>query len=198
MLLFYLQVIPEPIDLLQIQSNIKAEKYQNEEQFVNDLKLMFENCRKFNEENSVIYKDANNLEKVLNDKLKELGPLHEGSTPKKPGMKTYKPRRKLNPTDAKLKQLYETIKECRDAKGRQLSLVFTKLPSKTDYPDYYEVIKKPMDMDKIGSKLKLGQYENLDDLVADLILMLDNACKFNEPDSQIYKVKLNLIFFFMI
>lgn len=155
---------------------------------------MFENCRKFNEENSVIYKDANNLEKVLNDKLKELGPLHDGSgTPKKTTVKTYKPRRKLNPMELKLKSLYETIKEFRDAKGRQLSLVFTKLPSRTDYPDYYEVIKKPMDMDKIGSKLKLGQYENLDDLVADLILMLDNACKFNEPDSQIYKVRI--IFF---
>lgn len=147
---------------------------------------MFSNCRKFNEENSVIYKDANSLEKILNEKLKELGPIGEQS-PKKPSVKTYKPRKK-NPIEPKLKALFETIKEFRDGKGRQLSLVFTKLPSRMDYPDYYEVIKKPIDMDKIGSKLKMGQYENLDDLVADLILMLDNACKFNEPDSQIYKV----------
>lgn len=176
----------EPIDLLQIQGNIKAEKYTTEDQFIADLKLMFSNCRNFNEENSVIYKDANNLEKVLNDKLKELGPLPD--TPKKPTVKTYKPRKKQNPADVKLRSLFETIKEFRDTKGRQLSLVFGKLPSRIDYPDYYEVIKKPIDLDKIGSKLKGGHYESLDDLVSDLILMLDNACKFNEPDSQIYKV----------
>ncbi|KAL0270693.1 UNVERIFIED_CONTAM: hypothetical protein PYX00_008011 [Menopon gallinae] len=184
------EVISEPIDLLQIQANIKSEKYTTEEQFVNDIRLMFSNCRKFNEENSVIYKDANSLEKILNEKLKELGPIGELS-PKKPSVKTYKPRKK-NPIEPKLKALFETIKEFRDGKGRQLSLVFTKLPSRMDYPDYYEVIKKPIDMDKIGSKLKMGQYENLDDLVADLILMLDNACKFNEPDSQIYKDALQL------
>ncbi|KAK6643901.1 hypothetical protein RUM43_000166 [Polyplax serrata] len=189
----YYKVIAEPIDLLQIQSNIKAEKYTTEDQFIADLKLMFSNCRNFNEENSVIFKDANNLEKVLNDKLKELGPLPDASTtPKKTAVKTYKPRRKQNPADVKLRSLFETIKEFRDGKGRQLSLVFAKLPSRMDYPDYYEVIKKPIDLDKIGSKLKQGHYENLDDLVTDLILMFDNACKFNEPDSQIYKDALQL------
>ncbi|EEB13504.1 predicted protein [Pediculus humanus corporis] len=189
----YYKIIAEPIDLLQIQGNIKAEKYTTEDQLISDLKLMFSNCRKFNEENSVIYKDANNLEKVLNDKLKELGPLPDVSTtPKKSAVKAYKPRRKQTQADAKLRSLFETIKEFRDSKGRHLSLVFAKLPSRIDYPDYYEVIKKPIDLDKIGSKLKGGHYETLDDLVTDLILMLDNACKFNEPDSQIYKDALQL------
>ena len=34
---------------------------------------MFNNCRQYNEENSVIYEDANTLEKVLFDKARELG-----------------------------------------------------------------------------------------------------------------------------
>lgn len=37
--------------------------------------LMFNNCRQYNEEGSLIYEDANTLEKVLMDKVKELGPL---------------------------------------------------------------------------------------------------------------------------
>lgn len=45
-----------------------------------------------------------------------------------------------------------------------------------------------MDMEKIRIKLQQSHYESLDDLAADFMLMLDNACKFNEPDSQIYKV----------
>lgn len=66
-----------------------------------------------------------------------------------------------------------------------------RLPSKNEYPDYYDVIKKPIDLLKIGHKLNL--YESLDDLIADLALMFDNACKYNEPDSLIYKDALALL-----
>lgn len=41
---------------------------------------MFNNCRQYNEEGSLIYEDANTLERVLMDKVKELGPLPD--TPK--------------------------------------------------------------------------------------------------------------------
>lgn len=67
-----------------------------------------------------------------------------------------------------------------------------KLPSKLDYPDYYEVIKRPLDLEKIGTKLKNNAYESLEDLLSDLVLVFDNACKFNEPDSQLYKDALAL------
>lgn len=45
---------------------------------------MFNNCRAYNEEGSVIYEDANKLEKVLREKLRQLGP-----DPAKPKMKKY-------------------------------------------------------------------------------------------------------------
>lgn len=35
---------------------------------------MFDNCRLFNEEGSLIYEDANKLEKMVHDKIRELGP----------------------------------------------------------------------------------------------------------------------------
>ena len=35
---------------------------------------MFNNCRLFNEEGSLIYEDANKLETILKSKIKELGP----------------------------------------------------------------------------------------------------------------------------
>lgn len=43
---------------------------------------MFNNCRQYNEEGSLIYEDANTLEKVLMDKVKELGPLPDTSKSK--------------------------------------------------------------------------------------------------------------------
>lgn len=59
-----------------------------------------------------------------------------------------------------------------------------------EYPDYYEVIKRPIDLEKISQKLKTSAYESLEEVAQDLILMCDNACKYNEPDSQLYKVLL--------
>lgn len=97
----------------------------------------------------------------------------------------------------KLRTLYDTIKDYHDAKGRQLSLIFMKLPNKNEYPDYYEVIKQPIHMEKIASTLKNNGYDNLDELVSDFILMFDNACKYNEPDSQIYKVCIAKVPYFV-
>ncbi|XP_046833139.1 protein polybromo-1 isoform X2 [Vespa velutina] len=192
----YYQVIAEPIDMLAIEANIKAEKYQNENELIQDFKLMFNNCRQYNEEGSLIYEDANTLEKVLMDKVKELGPLPELIKPKStastPTRNVGRPKKVVPLHLQKLRTMYDTIKDYHDAKGRQLSLIFMKLPNKNEYPDYYEVIKQPMNMEKIASSLKNNGYDSLDELVSDFILMFDNACKYNEPDSQIYKDALIL------
>lgn len=44
-------------------------------------------------------------------------------------------------------------------------------------------------MAKINSKLYGDQYATLDDFMSDFQLMFDNACRYNEPDSQVYKVR---------
>lgn len=49
---------------------------------------MFNNCRQYNEEGSLIYEDANTLERVLMDKVKELGPLPDTPKPTKSSAST--------------------------------------------------------------------------------------------------------------
>ena len=44
-------------------------------------------------------------------------------------------------------------------------------------------------MSQIQQKMLLKKYDSVEDMVADFILMFDNACKYNEPDSLIYKVR---------
>ena len=92
----------------------------------------------------------------------------------------------------KTRALYETLRDYKDEKGRQLSLIFLRLPNAKQFPDYYKVIKQPIDFEKIGAKLQHGLYSNLESCFEDFTLMFDNACKFNEPDSQIYKDALTL------
>lgn len=67
----YYEVIQHPIDMNTIEHNIKADKYGTLDDVVGDFRLMFANCRKYNEEGSMIYEDSNILERALNEKLKE-------------------------------------------------------------------------------------------------------------------------------
>ncbi|XP_035230777.1 protein polybromo-1-like isoform X3 [Stegodyphus dumicola] len=197
----YYEIITNPIDMKTIDSNIKSEKYTNEENLIADFRLMFANCKHYNEEGSQIYQDAETLENVLNAKIQELGgSVTETPKIRMPVKRVIKEFAKeelhkntvFTGIKQKLKTFYDTVKEYTDNRGRKLSVIFNKLPSKTDYPDYYEVIKRPIDLDKIGAKLKSGQYETLEDMLSDFVLMFDNACKYNEPDSQIYKDALTM------
>ncbi|RWS21651.1 Protein polybromo-1-like protein, partial [Leptotrombidium deliense] len=181
----YYHIIEKPIDMRTIEGNIKFDRYLSVDALVADFLLMFKNCKQYNEEGSQIYRDAETLELVLKRKLEELGPY----VPAKPK----RTKTKMNSSlQQKLKTLYDTVINYTDNKGNKLSHIFMKLPSRIDYPDYYEVTKKPIDLEKIGSKVRTGIYESPDDLLADLVLMFDNACKYNEPDSQIYKSALSL------
>jgi len=163
-----------------IDAKIKNMSYLTEEELLADCKLMFSNCRLYNEEGSAIYEDANVLEKVLLAKAKDMGLMGQQA-------QAVRKVKKMGSLQQKVKTLYETLKDYRDAKGRQLSLIFLKLPSKHEYPDYYDIIKRPIDLEKISSKIRNNTYETLEDAVADFSLVFDNASKYNEPDSQIYK-----------
>ena len=50
------------------------------------------------------------------------------------------------------------------------------------------MIKRPIDMQRIHTRMAAAQYNSVEDMVGDFVLMFDNACKYNEPDSLIYKV----------
>lgn len=78
----YYQIINHPMDMNTIEVNIKSDRYGTLDDVVGDYRLMFSNCRKYNEEASMIYEDANHMEKVLNEKLKELS----GITDRRPKM----------------------------------------------------------------------------------------------------------------
>lgn len=98
----------------------------------------------------------------------------------------------LTPLQQKLNELYEAVKNYTDKRGRRLSTIFLRLPSRAELPDYYIAIKKPVDMEKIKSHMLGNKYQDVDALVEDLVLMFNNACTYNEPESLIYRDALLL------
>jgi SWI/SNF-related matrix-associated actin-dependent regulator of chromatin subfamily A protein 2/4 len=58
----------------------------------------------------------------------------------------------------KMKKIVEFVMKYTDAEGRILSQPFMKLPTRKELPDYYEVIKKPIDINKILQRLQADKY----------------------------------------
>eukprot|EP00117_Sycon_ciliatum_P036027 scpid20638/ scgid27185/ Protein polybromo-1; BRG1-associated factor 180; Polybromo-1D len=83
--------------------------------------------------------------------------------------------------------LIDTVYKYTDSGGRLLIAPFMELPSASEYPNYYNVIKKPMDMKTIRAKRDAFQYTSMEDVCDDILLLFSNACKYNEPASQIFK-----------
>jgi bromodomain-containing protein 7/9 len=52
---------------------------------------------------------------------------------------------------------------------------------------YSDVIKHPMDISTMKSKVERGVYNSWSDLQADLVLMVTNAKTFNEPKTLVHK-----------
>ncbi|XP_042563733.1 protein polybromo-1 isoform X9 [Clupea harengus] len=210
----YYKIILEPMDLRTIDHNIRADKYMSEESMMEDMRLMFRNARHYNEEGSQhgpighrprgpknpnqVYNDANVLEKILKEKRRDLGPMPDEDDIASPKLKIRKsgisPKKSkyLTPLQQKLNELYEAVKNYTDKRGRRLSTIFLRLPSRSELPDYYVAIKKPVDMEKVKSHMLANKYQDVDALVEDLVLMFNNACTYNEPESLIYKDALVL------
>ena len=89
----------------------------------------------------------------------------------------------------KLLAIYRSIVTKMDEDGRFLCELFMKRPSATVYPQYYLVIKNPIDLKEILQKIRSETYLTMEEMVSDVELMVENACTFNEEDSQVYKVR---------
>ncbi|XP_044307586.1 protein polybromo-1 isoform X17 [Varanus komodoensis] len=195
----YYKIILEPMDLKIIEHNIRSDKYSAEEAMIEDMRLMFRNARHYNEEGSQVYNDAHILEKILKEKRKELGPLLEDDEVASPKLKlsrktgiSPKKSKYMTPMQQKLNEVYEAVKNYTDKRGRRLSAIFLRLPSRSELPDYYLTIKKPVDMEKIRSHMMANKYQDIDAMVEDFVMMFNNACTYNEPESLIYKDALVL------
>lgn len=70
----YYVLIQNPVACDIISKRMNNCTYQRLGEFLADFKLMFDNARLYNEEGSIVYEDANELEREFNRKLQEIVP----------------------------------------------------------------------------------------------------------------------------
>ncbi|KAI7905845.1 uncharacterized protein BX663DRAFT_497836 [Cokeromyces recurvatus] len=88
-----------------------------------------------------------------------------------------------------IEQLYNDILDYKDPDDEEYDLcaLFLELPSKVEYPDYYDVIKHPIALEDMKAKIDAKEYTLLSQFKADIELMISNAKKYNIKESQVYE-----------
>lgn len=64
-----------------------------------------------------------------------------------------------------------------------------------EVPDYYDIIKNPIDLSKIQQNLKNGLYQTKEAFVNDVNLIFKNAKVYNQPHTIFYKYAAELELF---
>ena len=75
---------------------------------------------------------------------------------------------------------------------RALADAFLELPSRKELPDYYDVIRRPVDIKKIRARITASKYRSVDELQEDFHTMCRNAQTYNIEGSPIYEDSITL------
>ncbi len=88
-----------------------------------------------------------------------------------------------------LQEMYDTLKTYRSPiDNRVLCESFMRLPSKRGHGEYFNIVKEPIDMLQIQSKIKLDEYPKYyEDFDADFNLLIANAKCYYKKNMQEYK-----------
>ncbi|KAK2529546.1 hypothetical protein Q9966_009323 [Columba livia] len=120
------------------------------------------------------------------------GPRDRDDDPKRQKKRGRPPAEKLAPNPPpltrRMRKIVDAVIKYKDSSsGRQLSEVFIQLPSRKELPEYYELIRKPVDFKKIKERIRNHKYRSLNDLEKDVMLLCQNAQTFNLEGSLIYE-----------
>jgi chromatin structure-remodeling complex subunit RSC1/2 len=103
-----------------------------------------------------------------------------------------RPPKVLTPMEARIHSVLKGLRRFKNHAGELLVLPFEKVPDKVANPDYYKMTPNPIALDNIKRKAKRKKYQNVNQVLADLELMFENARRYNEEGSEVYEAAVEL------
>lgn len=224
----YPNIVKQPMDLTLVDSKLSNLEYMNVEEFVSDIRLIFNNCFKYNGPEAMISVLCQNVESafekslrqmpisntkqeqvVINKELspplsqhnspppsllsEDLGrPKREIHCPSKDYPETFTTQRKLSLANktSEMKFCFSVLKEFKKNKYRHQMYAFLQPvdPIALNIPDYFTIIKNPMDLSTIENKLLNDEYKSSGEFKTDVLLMFNNCYLYNPPTLPIYSM----------
>ncbi|CAO3672922.1 unnamed protein product [Rhizopus stolonifer] len=174
----YFDVIKHPMDLSTVKAKLNS--YNSKEEFISDLKLMFENCYTYNNQTDPVCEQARVLEKVLN---KQINKLRAPPQVKRPAAKVLS-----SLPENEYKNCLSVIKEFKKVKYGEFNWIFAKPVDASAWGalDYYDIVKQPMDMTTIEKKFNNSEYTSEDQFYNDYKLMFGNCYIYNPPHNDVH------------
>jgi len=98
-----------------------------------------------------------------------------------------RPPKLLTPMEARTQAILKGIRKPKNQRGQLMIKDFDRLPDKAAMPEYYQEVKAPMAYEILKRKVKRKKYRSVEEFMADVNLMFNNAKEYNTDDSVIYK-----------
>ncbi|GAA5868640.1 hypothetical protein JCM8547_003764 [Rhodosporidiobolus lusitaniae] len=195
----YYRMIKKPISLKEIKDKLDSLSYVCLDDVRGDINQMFVNAKRFNAKGSPIFLDAKRLHKTLREQYAVL--TGEAPAPDEDDIHVDEPAGDINVGDDDgeygapggkqmkkwlTKKLSETMRRA-DDDGRSLIEYFRTLPSRLDYPDYYQLIKNPVAFDIIKGRINKLAYPTVQRFMDDVNQIFENAMFYNQEESIIWQ-----------
>ncbi|ORY80887.1 Bromodomain-containing protein, partial [Protomyces lactucae-debilis] len=220
----YPNIIKNPQDLGTIEKRLQKNEYETIDAFMEAVFLVFSNCERYNGLESPINKMALRVKEQFERQIRSMPPPdfsapanNKKSKKATPHVATNdgRPKREIHAPPPKSLP-YQNVPVRRGKHAQQLKFcgqVLRELqrkqhepyafpfyvpvdPVALNIPEYTKVIKHPMDLGTIDSKLKQGEYESAEDFEFDVRLIFRNCYKFNPPGTPVQAMgkKLEAVF----
>ncbi|XP_058174167.1 transcription initiation factor TFIID subunit 1 [Anopheles ziemanni] len=175
----YHRIVQRPMDLQTIRENIRQKKYQTRDEFLVDVNQIVENSSLYNGAKSSLTVAAQRMQQKCKERLLEreerLARLEKSINP-------------LLDDDDQVALSYMLGEYVNGAlKAMPESWPFLKPVNKRLVKDYYTIIRRPMDLEKVSKKVASHKYHSRADFLADLQLIADNSEQYNGPDANFTK-----------
>lgn len=181
----YHKIIQRPMDLQTIREHIRQKKYQTRDEFIADINQIVENSSLYNGAKSSLTIAAQRMLQKCKDRMQEkeerLTRLEKSINP-------------LLDDDDQVALSYMLGEYVNGPlKAMPESWPFLKPVNKRLVKDYYTIIRKPMDLEKISKKVASHKYHCRTDFLQDIQLIADNCEMYNGSEANFTKQARHMV-----
>ncbi|CAG9856159.1 unnamed protein product [Phyllotreta striolata] len=171
----YYRIVQRPMDLQTIRENLRQKKYQSREEFLADVNQIVENSTLYNGPKSSLTVAA---QRMLNKCVERLGEKED---------RLMRLEKAINPLlddndQVALTYILDNVVNVK-LKTMSESWPFLKPVNKKLVKDYYNIVKRPMDLETISKKVAAHKYHSRHEFLVDIEQILENCILYNGKDS---------------